>query len=127
MNVNISFLSRTAGLLAGALLALTSARAAEADALPTFDENYVKVSATGATLSGSHAAFQNRTQISKNGAGGIEAFNYTAEVAKATTFQIDGRALPGAEDYLAQFKLTKEEVGNVEVGYKRARTFYDGM
>ncbi len=126
MNVKLSFLSRTAGLLAGALLALPSVRAAEADALPAFEDNYITVSGQVPTLSGSHAAFQNRTQIARKGAGGIEEFNYTVDLSKATTLQVDGRALPGAEDYLAQFKLTKNEVGSFEAGYKRERTFYDG-
>lgn len=129
MNVNLSFLSRTAGLLAGALLTLTGARAAvESDALPTFNENFITLSGGGPlSLSGSHAAFQSRTRLSRNGEGGIEDFNYTADVADHTTFSVDAKLLPGAEDYLAQFKLTKDEVGSVEVGYKRGRTFYDGM
>ena len=126
MNVKSFFLPRTAGLLAGAFVALSGTRAAEADALPVFAENYIKFSGQIPTLSDSHAAFQNRTQIAKKGAGGIEEFNYTADLSKETNLQIDGRVLPGAEDYLAQFRLTKNEVGSFEAGYKRFRTFYDG-
>lgn len=119
-------LSRTAGLLVGALLVLVSGRAAEADALPSFDNNYVKLSVGGASVDGSKAAFQARTQQAKSGVAGIEAFNYTYDVSKDTALQIDGRVLGNTADYLAQFKLTKNEVGSLEVGYKRFRTFYDG-
>lgn len=123
-----TYLPRTAGLLAGALLALAGAYAAEADALPKFTDNYLKVSAAGPTsLTGSKEAFQARTQNSRTGAAGIEDFNLTKELDKATVLTIDGHALPGAEDYLAAFKVTKEEVGSFELGYKRFRTFYDGM
>ena len=126
MNVNHT-LSRSAALVAGALLALSgSLGAAETDELPTFNENYIKVSGTIPSFNGNGAASQRRTQYSHDGAGGIEDFNYTAEVAKDVTSQVAGHLLPGAGDYLAEFKLTKNEVGSLEVGYKRFRTFYDG-
>jgi hypothetical protein len=119
-------LTRAAALVAGALFALTgSLRAAETDALPAFD-NYIKVSGTLPSVSGSKAAFERRAQYSKDGAGGIEAFNYDQDLSKETAFHADGHLLPGAGDYLAQFKLTKTEVGSFEMGYNRFRTFYDG-
>ncbi len=119
-------LSRTAGLLAGATLVLASARAAEADAFPTFDNNYIKFSANGATLNGSKAAYQARTQSSKAGAGGIEEFAYGYDLSKDTNLQVDGKAMASDANYLAEFKLTKNEVGTLEAGYKSFRTFYDG-
>lgn len=128
---NRSFFTRTAGLMAGTLVIVAGApfaRAAnaEADALPEFTENYIKVSGTGLSLSGSKAAAQAQTQIAKTGAAGLEEFNLTKELSKETTLTVDARALAGAEDYLAQFKVTKNEVGSFEAGYKRVRTFYDG-
>lgn len=126
MNVKTFSLSRAAGLLAGALFALSGARATEADALPVFDTNYITVGGNVPAVSGSKAAFQRGTMLSKSGAAGIEAFNYTVDLSKETALQIDGKALPGAEDYLAKFKVTKNEVGSFEAGYKRVRTFYDG-
>lgn len=134
MNVNHLSLTRAAGLLAGALfvvasvpLARAAASTAEADALPAFTENYIKVGGNAPELSGSHTGFQRGTQIAKRGTGGIEEFNYTVDLDKQTNLQVNGRALPGAEDYLAQFKVTKDKVGSFEAGYKRVRTFYDGM
>lgn len=126
MKVNTLFLTRTVGLLAGALLVLANVRAAEADAFPTFDNNYVKVSAGAPSLSGSKAAYQARTQKSSSGAAGIEELAYGYDLSKDVNLQLDGKAMPGAEDYLLSLKLTKNEVGSFEAGYKRFRTFYDG-
>ena len=128
---NTSFFTRTAGLMAGTLLtfsgaSLVRAANAEADALPTFNENYIQVSVAPATTSGSKAAFQAHTQTFRQGSAGIEEFNVTHELDKVTTLTVDGRALLGAEDYLLKFKLAKNEVGSFDAGYKRVRTFYDG-
>jgi hypothetical protein len=127
-----SHFSRTAGLWVGSLFAFSGAWAAdtakpESDAFPVLVSNYIKVSGELPSVSGSKAEFQTRTQIPKVGAGGIEDFNFTKDLSKETNLQIDGRVLPGAEDYLAQFRVTKDEVGSFEAGYKRFRTFYDGM
>jgi len=126
MNANLAFLFRAAALAAGALLPLSFIHAAEKDALPKADDNYVKVSGQGMSTSGSKAAAQAGTQIPKTGVGGLEEFNLTRDLTKATVLVVDARALPGAEDYLAKFRLTKNEVGTFEAGYQRFRTFYDG-
>src|SRR5690349_10933322 len=131
MNVKFSS-SRAAGLLAGVLIACTSSIAAEtakaeSDALPNFaDSNHIKVAATGSSITGSNAAFKRGTQLSTNAAGGIEEARFTKELSKETTFEFDGRLLPGIDDYLAHVNLTKTDVGSVDAGYKRFRTFYDG-
>lgn len=123
----ISFnFSRTVGLLAGALLVLSTARAAEADAFPTAENNYVKIGASGASLNGSTAAYQAAKQETKSGAAGIEDLSYGYDLSKDVNLQVDGKAMPGAEDYLLQFRLTKNEFGSIEAGYQRFRTFYDG-
>src|SRR4051812_39259245 len=105
MNANLLSLSRTAGLLAGALLLLGRAyAAADADAFPVFENNYIKYSATGSSFNeGSKAASQRRLQLPSMGAGGIEAFSYGKEIDKQTSWQVDGKALGNAADYLAQF------------------------
>ena len=68
MNVNSLF--RAAGLVAGTALVLIhpAFAAAQSDALPTFDENYIKFSAGGMDMKGSKAAGQARTQVPKVGA-----------------------------------------------------------
>lgn len=126
--MNLTSLFRSAGLVAGAayLLAGPAHAAASSDALPVFDENYIKFSAGGMNYKGSKAAGQARTQVPKVGAAGIESFNYVRELSKETTATVDGQALPGAENYLLDLKLIKNEVGTFSAGYKTFRTFYDG-
>lgn len=126
MNAKFILSLRTAGLAACALLSFSAPRAAEADALPAPDENYLKVSGQAMSTKGSKAAAQAATQLPKTGVGGIEELNITREIDKATSVVIDARALLGSEDYLGQFRVTKNEVGSFEAGYKRYRTFYDG-
>jgi hypothetical protein len=53
--------------------------------------------------------------------------HFSKDASDNTTVSFDGRALAGSEDYLGALKVTKNEVGTVEVGYKRFRTFYDGI
>ena len=119
---------RGTSLLAGILLALTGAQAAAlpADAFPTF-ESYIKLSGQVPSITGNEAAFQKRIVQPKGGGLGIEDLHFTKDVNKETTMEIDGRALTGAEDYLAQMKLTKTEYGSLNAGYKSFRTFYDGI
>lgn len=120
------FVLRHAGLAAGIATLSVNAGAAEADAFPAFDGNYITFSAGGADIDGSKAAYQARTQNAKTGALGIEDMRFDYDLKDKTTLSVTGRALAGQEDYLLSFKLAKEEVGSFEVGYKTFRTFYDG-
>jgi hypothetical protein len=127
MYANYSIFSRSAGFVAGALLTLTSAYAGEADAFPVFDNNYIQLSGQNASLTGDKAAFQTRTQNAKSGTYGIEAMRFGKDISKDTNLQFDGKVLAGIEDYLGKLTLTKNDVGTFETGYKRSRTFYDGV
>lgn len=119
-----------AGIVSGSVLLLSGAEIraadkAQSDAFPNY-ESYIKVSGQAASITGNEAAFQNRTGRPSDGGVGIEDLHLSKDLNKTTTLVIDGKALTGSEDYLAQFKVTKNEVGSVDVGYKRFRTFYDG-
>lgn len=121
-------LARTAGLVAGTLLAASvasTARAAESDAFPEF-ENFIKFSGQGANVDGSKAAYQKSTQKESAGSLGIEEFSLAKDLNDTTSLKLEGRALTGSEDYLAGFKLTKNEVGSFDASFKSFRTFYDG-
>jgi len=125
-------LNRTSGLLAGVTLVLASVSAwgagnAEPDAFPVFDNNYIKLSGQTGSINGDNAAFQTRTQQAKGGNGGIEDLRIGKDLSKDVTLQIDGKAMAVTDDYLASFLLTKNDVGSVEFGYKRFRTYYDGV
>ncbi len=132
MHANSFQLRRSAGVFAGLTLVLCNAAVGagpvskEADAFPVFD-SFIKISGQAPSVTGNPAAYAERFRSPENGAHGIEALHLSKELDKQTTLEIDGKALTGAEDYLGKIKLTKEEVGSVEVGYKRFRTFYDGI
>jgi len=132
MNASRFTLSRSATRSAGFALALCltgaglSAAPKETDAFPTF-ESFIKISGRAPSVTGDPAAFAERFHAPENGSYGIEALHLSRDLDKATNLVIDGKALLGSEDYLGKFRLTKSDVGSVEVGYKRFRTFYDGI
>ncbi len=97
-----------------------------ADAFPVFD-SYIKLSGKAPSVSGNPAAYAERFRSPDSGSYGIEALHFSKDVDKDVTMEIDGKALTGAEDYLGKLKLTKNEVGTFEMGYKSFRTFYDGV
>jgi hypothetical protein len=128
MQAKFNSLLRGAGL-AGAALLLSGALASGAepsDDFPRF-ESYIKLSGHAAEISGNDASYQKRTQRAKNGGVGVEDLHIYKDLSKTDSVVIDGRALVGEEDYLAQFKLTRQNVGSLEAGYKRFRVFYDGI
>ncbi|MEO6995721.1 MAG: hypothetical protein ABI273_19100 [Lacunisphaera sp.] len=127
MNANVSTLLRCAGLAAGAAFALPGlSAAAPTDAFPNFD-SYIKITGQDAAITGDSSAFQKRTTQSQDGSVGIEDLHYSKDLNKSTSMVIDGRALSGSEDYLAHLNFTKEDFGSFDTGYKRFRTFYDGI
>lgn len=96
------------------------------DAFPT-SESYIKISGQAASITGDEAAFSKRTQQPPNGGAGIEDLHIVKDLSKTTAVVVDARTLAGPEDYLLRANLTKTDVGSVDVGYKRFRTFYDGI
>lgn len=131
MNTKTFPVIRCAGVLSAGLLTLAgtplrAADKAESDAFPKF-ESYIKVTGQAASISGSETAFQNRAKQPSSGGAGVEDLHIYKDLSKITSLVIDGKALTGTEDYLGSFKLTKNEVGSIDVGYKRFRTFYDGV
>jgi hypothetical protein len=133
MDTNLSLLRRGAGLIcAGAALALLGVRTsaadtpAQTDAFPIFD-SYIKVSGHAPFISGDGAAYATRTGSPTAGSGGIEDFFYSKDLSKDSTVTVNGHALGGSDDYLADFKLTTNNIGSIDAGYKSFRTFYDGV
>jgi len=135
MHANRLSLLRAAGLLAGAMLTLPcvhaadpnpSSTATDTDAFPVFD-NYIKLSGQNAWVSKDKPAFQADTKNANGASGGIEDFRFEKDPTKDISIKTDGHAIGGSENYLAHFNITKDEVGSFDAGYKRFRTFYDGI
>jgi hypothetical protein len=127
MQANSLSLLRVAGLVAGAALLLSPVRLLGAgDGFPEF-KNHVTISATAPSVTGNKAAFQQRAQQYQKFGGGVEDLHFTKDVAKGVNLEVDARVLQGAEDYLGQFRLTKNEVGTIDAGFKSFRNFYDNI
>ncbi|WP_415910670.1 hypothetical protein [Oleiharenicola sp. Vm1] len=110
-------------LACASTLGLPSLTAAEKE--PAL-ENYIDLAAGYNLQSGDRAGFQQRTQVHKDGFGGIESLYYTQDLAEGLTFKLRGRAIAGNNDYLLDLSLTKQDVGYLLFGYKSFRTYYDG-
>jgi hypothetical protein len=133
MDTNFPLLRRCGSLIcAGAALALPCVKASAADAPANTDafptpQNYVTVSGVGPFISGDKAAFSTRTGTPTVGVGGIESMSYTKDLTSDTTITVNGHALAGSDDYLAEIKVSTNDVGSIDTGYKSFRTFYDGI
>lgn len=129
MQTTFHSLFRAGGALAAITLALGSTQLSAAnnsDAFPTFD-SYIKISGQAPDIKGDSAAFQARNKQSKNGGFGIEDLRVLKDLSKTTSLTVEGRALAETEDYLLGIKLVNSELGTFDVGYKRFRTFSDGV
>lgn len=133
MNTTYSTLGCVAGVIAlGAALALpaplahAAAASSQADDFPSY-ESYIKISGRSAWISGDDASFATHTGTPAAGTFGIEDLLFTKDVSDATTITVKGRALDGTDDYLASFDVDTINVGSINLGYKRFRTFYDGV
>ena len=131
MNTSFSSLALRAGIISGTMLLLSGVQAraqgkAPTDAFPTY-QSYIKITGQAPDITGDKAAFQSRVKQPSNGGAGIEDLHLSNDLSKTTNLVVDGKALVGSEDYLGRLNITDSKVGSVDVGYKRFRTFYDGV
>lgn len=131
MHAKVSFPFRSVSTVVGAALVLACGTLCRAqkpgeDAFPRF-ESYIKVTGQVPSVTGSDSSYARRFQTPADGAYGIEALHYAKELNDDTSMEFEGRALLGSEDYLAKMLFTKNEFGSFDIGYKRFRTFYDGI
>ena len=61
------------------------------------------------------------------GFGGIEDMHYQTEVAKKTTFTLDGHGIYDENDYKIGLGLKKEDFGFFRVGFEKFRTWDSGF
>jgi len=135
MQTKLTLCLRTSGLLGCVVLASSSVWGADTakpaladkDALPSFNDNSVTISGQGNWAKGDKSAFQAQNWTSKDGFGGIEDFQFSKDLKNDFSMTADGHALAGSEDYLAHLKVTKNELGSFDMGFKRFRTYYDGV
>ncbi|MBI2516940.1 MAG: hypothetical protein HYV95_08490 [Opitutae bacterium] len=90
-------------------------------------ENYIDISAGYTSDTGSKPALQKALQNRAGGYGGIEGLYYTKAINDETTLVIKGKALAGANDYLFDLSIIKENGGYVKFGYREFRVWFDGL
>lgn len=92
---------------------------------PTYD-NYIDVAAGGTDLSGNRASFQKINQENKSGWGGLSGFHYEQDIDRNTTFTANGHVIGGNNDMKFNFRLERDGLGYVDVGYTEYRTWFNG-
>lgn len=131
MQTHTKFLC-TAGLVASTAFAFTSAHAADSakptaldkDPFPAL-ENYIIVGGQANFTKGDDSAFQAKSGSAKKGFAGIEDFQASKELKNDYSLKADGHALVGNNDYLAHLNISKNELGSIDTGFKKFRTYYD--
>ena len=88
--------------------------------------NWITLGIGGAWAEDDVAGFQRRHTMNDGVFGGLEDLHWEPKISDKVTLTLDGHALGGIEDYLADVKLTITDVGYLHAGYRKFRTFYDG-
>lgn len=121
--------------VAGLTLVVLSARARAADPLTAnqiFEggtntySNWIELGGGTLLTQGYAAGAQQREELNNGAFGGIEDLHYQANVAKNTTFTLDGHSIFDNHDYDVGLGLTRDSLGFVHFSFKNFRTWYAG-
>ena len=119
----------------GASLLVLGAQARAADAITPeqwFEggtntyKNWVEFSVGGLATSGDANQAKRGQQLDTGPFGGIADLHYETEVAKKTTFTLDGRSIFDEHDYNLSLGLNRENVGYLRFTFENFRTWDDG-
>jgi hypothetical protein len=88
--------------------------------------NWIELSAGGMFPSGSTAQAQQSRRLQDGAFGGIEDLHLQHDVAKGTTFSLDGRGIYDNHDYSLSLGLKKEELYFLRLNFENFRTWYNG-
>ena len=122
-------------LLGASLIALGAQSARAADALTPeqwFEggtntySNWIELSSGALLTTGNQNQAAQGQRIDPGVFGGIEDLHYQTDVAKKTTFTLDGRSIFDEHDYNVVLGLTKEDVGYLRFGFENFRTWDSG-
>jgi hypothetical protein len=121
--------------LAGATLLVLGAQARAGDALTPQQiyeggtntySNWIELG-TGALLTRGYAAgAEQQEQLNSGAFGGIEDLHYQANVAKKTTFTLDGHSIFDNHDYQVGLGMNRDDLGFVRFSFENFRTWYSG-
>lgn len=130
MKVNFLHSYRRAGLPAASLFALAAALPVAAMAGVgdlADDQNIIRVTGQAVSIEDSESSFQAATQHAKSGLYGIEELRFTQALGDDGKLTAKLQLLPGSNTYDNTIKVSYDEKGSAEIGYKQFRTFYDGV
>jgi hypothetical protein len=88
--------------------------------------NWVDLSVGGLMVHGNTAQAQQRYQLSNEPFGGISDLHLQQDIAKGTTFSLDGHSLFDQHDYKLVLGLQRDELGYVRFNVSNFRTWYNG-
>ncbi|HZR17743.1 MAG TPA: hypothetical protein VFE51_10485, partial [Verrucomicrobiae bacterium] len=88
--------------------------------------NWLDLSAGGFLTGGNKAQAQQQHHTSTGAFGGIEDLHFQGDVAKGTTFTLDGRSIFDNHDYDLSLGLSKEKLGYLRFSFSEFRTWYNG-
>jgi hypothetical protein len=89
-------------------------------------KNWVEVSAGGMITGGNANQAQQGQQHSTGPFGGIADLHYESEVAKKTTFTLDGHSILDEHDYSLGLGLNRENLGFLRLNFENFRTWDSG-
>lgn len=88
--------------------------------------NWIEFGAGGMFTSGNQSQAEQNRHLSAGGFGGISDLHFQKEIAKATTFSLDGRGLVDEHDYQLSFGVKKEETYFLKLSLENFRTWSNG-
>jgi hypothetical protein len=88
--------------------------------------NWIDLSAGGFLTGGNKAQAQQQHQTSTGAFGGIEDLHFQGDIAKGTTFTLDGRSIFDNHDYDLTLGLSREKLGYLRFSFSEFRTWYNG-
>ena len=88
--------------------------------------NWLDLSAGGFITGGNKAQAQQQHRTSSGAFGGIEDLHFQGDVAKGTTFTLDGRSIIDNHDYDLSLGLAREKLGYLRFSFSEFRNWYNG-
>jgi hypothetical protein len=129
----LSALRRKAGYVVGASLLAAGVQSRAADGVKpeqlyeggtnTYN-NWIELGAGGLITSGNKAQAEQRTGLNNGAFGGIEDLHYQTDIAKKTTFTLDGHSIFDNHNYKVGLGVEKENLGFIRFSFENFR-YYD--
>lgn len=88
--------------------------------------NWIEFGAGGMFTSGNQSQAEQNHRLADGPFGGISDLHFQKEIAKGTTFSLDGRGLVDEHDYKLSFGVKKEESYFVKLSFENFRTWSNG-